>query len=191
MGVRLDSGDLVSLAKQVRAILDEAGLRDVKIMATSDLDERKIRDILAAGAPVDVFGVGTELATSGDAPAMGAVYKLVEMDTSGIKRYTAKFSQGKISTPGAKQVFRLADHDVLARAGECCAGNAEALLRPVILAGELVEPLPTLAAARKHAAACLAKLPPALLQLDTVESYRVEHSAELTTLIEQTRRNMP
>jgi nicotinate phosphoribosyltransferase len=190
-GVRLDSGDLVSLAKQVRAILDEAGLRDTKIMATSGLDEFKIRTILNAGAPVDVFGVGTELATSGDAPAMGAVYKLVEMDTCGIKRYTAKRSEGKISSPGAKQLFRLADHDVLARAGECCGGNAEALLRPVILDGELVEPLPTLAAARKRAAECLAKLPPALRSLDAAEPYRVEQSAELITLIEQTRRNMP
>ncbi len=190
-GVRLDSGDLVSLAKQVRAILDEAGLRDTKIMATSDLDEFKIRNILAAGAPVDVFGVGTELATSGDAPAMGAVYKLVEMDTCGIKRYTAKRSEGKISSPGAKQVFRLPDHDVLARSGECCGGNGEALLRPVILGGELIEPLPTVAAARQRAAECLAKLPPALRSLDMTEPYRVEHSAELLTLIEQTSRNLP
>ena len=190
-GVRLDSGDLVSLAKQVRAILDEAGLRETKIMATSDLDEFKIRNILAAGAPVDVFGVGTELATSGDAPAMGAVYKLVEMDTCGIKRYTAKRSEGKISSPGAKQIFRLPDHDVLARSGECCGGNGEALLRPVILGGELIEPLPTVAAARRRAAECLAKLPPALRSLDMAEPYRVEQSAELLTLIEQTRRNMP
>ncbi|MBI2680059.1 MAG: nicotinate phosphoribosyltransferase [Candidatus Solibacter usitatus] len=190
-GVRLDSGDLASLAKQVRAILDQAGLRDARIMATSDLDEFKIHDILAAGAPVDVFGVGTELATSGDAPAMGAVYKLVEMDMGGIKRYTAKRSQGKMSTPGAKQVFRLADHDVLARSGECCGGGAEALLRPVILAGELVEPLPTLVDARKRAAECLAKLPPALRSLEVVEPFRVEHSAELIALTEQTSRNMP
>ena len=64
-------------------------------MVSGDLDEYKIRDIVAAGAPVDAFGVGTELATSGDAPSMGTVYKLVEVDICGIKRFTAKFSQDK------------------------------------------------------------------------------------------------
>ncbi len=190
-GVRLDSGDLVSLAIQVRKILDDAGLRDAKIMATSDLDEHKIKKILDAGAPIDVFGVGTELATSGDAPAMGTVYKLVEIDICGIKRFTAKLSQGKISQPGAKQIFRTADHDVLARSGECKAGDAEALLRPVILGGELVEPLPSVADARRRATESLAKLPADLRRLDNPVPRRVEYSAELTTLMEQTRRNMP
>jgi nicotinate phosphoribosyltransferase len=73
-GVRLDSGDIVTLARKVRTILDDAGLPDAKIMASGDLDESKIRDIVAAGAPVDAFGVGTELATSGDAPSMGTAF---------------------------------------------------------------------------------------------------------------------
>ncbi len=177
-GVRLDSGDIVTLARKVRTILDDAGLRDAKIMASGDLDESKIRDIVAAGAPVDAFGVGTELATSGDAPSMGTVYKLVEVDICGIKRFTAKISQDKQTLPGAKQVFRLADHDVLARSAECCAG-AEALLRPVVLGGNLVESLP-----------CITKLSPALRSLDTVHQHPVEYSKDLTALIERTRRNM-
>lgn len=188
-GVRLDSGDIITLAREVRAILDDAGLRDAKIMASGDLDESKIRDIVAAGAPVDAFGVGTELATSGDAPSMGTVYKLVEVDICGIKRFTAKFSQEKETLPGAKQIFRLPDRDVLARSAECCSG-AEALLRPVILGGNLVESLPDARAARARAVACIAKLPQALRSLDTTHQHPVEYSKDLTALIERTRRNL-
>ena len=81
-GIRLDSGDFLTLSKQARAILDEAGLRDARIMASGDLDEWRIAELVAAGAPIDAFGVGTELATSGDAPSMGAIYKLVEIEGS-------------------------------------------------------------------------------------------------------------
>src|SRR3982751_6552213 len=76
-GVRLDSGNLVELSKQVRRILDDAGLQDAKIFATSDLDEYRVAEVIRAGAPLDAFGVGTQLATSGDAPSLSAVYKLV------------------------------------------------------------------------------------------------------------------
>ena len=189
-GVRLDSGNIVSLAGQVREILDQAGLHGAKIMASGDLDEYKIRDIVASGAPVDAFGVGTELATSGDAPSMGTVYKLVELDISGIKRFTAKFSEFKQTLPGAKQLFRLEDRDVLARSGECCTPGAEALLRPVILGGNLVEPLPDVHAARARAAEYLAKLPPEIRELDSSATYRVELSSDLEKLIERTRRNL-
>lgn len=188
-GVRLDSGDIIPLARQVRAILDEAGLQDAKIMVTGDLDEIKIRDIVSAGAPVDGFGVGTELATSGDAPSMGTVYKLVEVEICGIKRFTAKFSEQKETLPGAKQIFRLADRDVLGRAAECC-GGAEALLRPVILGGNLVEELPGVDAARAHAMESIAKLPAEFRGLDPAAPRRVEHSKDLTALIERTRRNL-
>jgi nicotinate phosphoribosyltransferase len=187
-GVRLDSGDIVTLARKVRTILDDAGLPDAKIMASGDLDESKIRDIVAAGAPVDAFGVGTELATSGDAPSMGTVYKLVEVDICGIKRFTAKLSQDKQTLPGAKQVFRLPNRDVLARSAECCAG-AEALLRPVVLGGNLVETLPDAGAARARALACIAKLPTELRSLDVAHQHPVEYSKDLTALIERTRRN--
>jgi len=188
-GVRLDSGDAVTLSKQVRAILDEAGLRDVKIMASGDLDEYKIREIVSAGAPVDAFGVGTEIATSADAPSMGTVYKLVELDICGIKRFTAKFSEQKETLPGAKQIFRLSGHDVLGRSGECCVGS-EALLRPVILGGNLVEPLSDVKSAKDRAAESLAKLPASLRSLETQDDYPVEVSSDLQALIERTRRNL-
>jgi nicotinate phosphoribosyltransferase len=187
-GVRIDSGDLLPLSREVRGILDGAGLQHAKIVASGDLDEHKIRDLVAGGAPIDSFGVGTQLATSADAPAMSAIYKLVELDVNGIQRFTSKLSEDKVSIPGAKQVFRDVARDVVARSGEC--GRGEALLRPVILAGRLVEPLPTLEQARRRAAESLGKLPAALRQLETAEPWPVIYSRELRELIEQTRRNL-
>lgn len=184
-GVRLDSGDFTAQSKQVRAILDEAGLHDAKIMASGDLDEYKIRDLLQAGAPLDAFGVGTQLATSADAPSMGAIYKLVELDVQGVKRFTAKYSEEKHSYPGAKQVFRDVARDVIARSGEC--GRGEALMRPVILGGRLVEPLPTIEQARARAAQSIAKLPPAVRGLEESVPWPVIYSRELRELIGQTR----
>jgi nicotinate phosphoribosyltransferase len=186
-GIRIDSGDFAELSRQARGILDDAGLRDAKIMVSGDLDEYVIRDLVAAGAAVDAFGVGTQLATSGDAPSMGAVYKLVELDITGIKRYTAKYSPEKHTLPGAKQVFRMEDRDVLARSGEC--GGGEPLLRPVILGGNLIEPLPDTAAARQRALESAAKLPARYRALEVTEPYPVEYSEELQLLLERTRAN--
>src|SRR5271170_4583733 len=186
-GVRLDSGNLVELSRQVRKILDDAGLKTAKIMATSDLNEYKILEFAAAGAPIDAFGVGTDLATSTDSPHLGVVYKLVELNG----RFTAKFSEDKHTFPGAKQVFRFASHDVIACSWECLGcgegePQAQALLRPVILRGKLIEPLPVASAARQHAAECIKRLPIAVRSLfDTGQEYRVEHSRELSALYEK------
>jgi nicotinate phosphoribosyltransferase len=186
-GVRLDSGNLVELSREVRKILDDAGLNNAKIMATSDLNEYKILEFAAAGAPIDAFGVGTDLATSTDSPNLGVVYKLVELDG----RFTAKFSEDKHTLPGAKQVFRFAGHDVIACSWECLgcgAGepSAQALLRPVMLSGKLIEPLPAANAARQHAAESVKRLPIAVRSLfDTGQEYRVEHSRELSALYEK------
>jgi nicotinate phosphoribosyltransferase len=184
-GVRLDSGNLVELAPAVRSILDEAGLRNAKIFATGDLDEHKIHELIAAQVPIDVFGVGTALATSSDAPSLGVVYKMVEIESDG-HRYTTKLSQHKHTLPGAKQIFRFADHDVLARATECIAcdsGTVEALQHPVILGGKLVEPLPTAAEARQNAQERLARLPAQCHSLFAAkEPWRVELSPELRNL---------
>jgi nicotinate phosphoribosyltransferase len=186
-GVRLDSGNLVELSRQVRKILDDAGLHSAKIMATSDLNEYKILEFAAAGAPIDAFGVGTDLATSADSPTLGVVYKLVELNG----RFTAKFSEDKHTLPGAKQVFRFATHDVIACTWECLGcgpgePEAKALLRPVMLGGNLVEPLPTAAAARQHASDSVKRLPTAVRSLfDTGQEYRVEQSHALLTLYEK------
>ena len=187
-GVRIDSGDSLALSRQVRAVLDAAGLADTEIMVTGDLDEYRIRDLVAAGAPVDSFGVGTQLATSGDAPYLNATYKMVELNIGGINRFTTKLSEDKISLPGSKQVFRDSERDVLARSGEC--GRGEALLRPVLLGGRLIEPLPTLEQARCRAAESLARLPQALRELEVAEPWPMVQSPELRALIDQTRRNL-
>lgn len=187
-GVRLDSGHLPSLSREVRAVLDQGGLPDAKIMASGDLDEYRIRDLVRSGAPVDAFGVGTQLATSGDAPAMGTIYKMVELDIGGIQRFTSKLSDDKVTFPGSKQIFRDVARDVVARSGEC--GKGEALLRPVILGGRLIEPLPSLEQARCRAAAAMASLPAALREFEVTEPWPVVYSRELRALIDQTRRNL-
>src|SRR5204862_6341871 len=168
--VRLDSGNLGELAVAVRRILNEAGLADAKIMVTGDLNEYKIQELMAARAPIDVFGVGTELATSADAPSLGVVYKLVELEEAGTLRYPVKLSHDKQTLPGAKQIFRHPDHDVLARASECYAcgeGGAacEALQRPVMIGGRLVEALPAVAEARSYASDSSGRLPASWLSL--------------------------
>ncbi len=172
-GIRLDSGDFATLSRQARAILDDAGLRDAKIMASGDLDERSIGELLAAGVPIDAFGVGTELATSGDAPSMGTIYKLVELGG----RYTAKWSEDKASLPGAKQVFRFADRDVLALADESCPDGAEALLRPVILSGQWFGEAPDIEAIRRRAAESVCGVRPRPVEL----------SGALTALVKRMR----
>jgi nicotinate phosphoribosyltransferase len=164
-GVRLDSGDLQNLSREVRRILDAAGLRDARIMASGDLDESRIADIVAAGAPVDAFGVGTELATSADAPSMGTIYKLVEIQRGAEIRYTAKSSPDKRTLPGAKQLFRYPEYDLLGLHNECAAGS-EAMLKPVIIGGRLLEPLPTATQIRARAAASLEQWPTGLRRTD-------------------------
>jgi nicotinate phosphoribosyltransferase len=186
-GVRLDSGNLVELARAVRKILDEAGLADARIMATSDLNEYKILEFAAAQVPIDVFGVGTDLATSTDSPNIGVVYKLVELEG----RFTAKFSEDKQTMPGSKQVFRFAAHDIIACDWEClgCGPDepvASALLRPVMLKGEVIADLPDAAAVRSHASESLSKLPAATRSLfDNEQQYPVEYSAPLLSLYDQ------
>jgi nicotinate phosphoribosyltransferase len=123
-GVRLDSGDLDVLSHKVRAILDDAGFSDVRIIASGDLDEYRIAHLRAAGAPIDAFGVGTRMGTSDDAPSLGVVYKLVD-DARGPK---LKLAEGKATLPGRKQIWRGDDHDVLGLVDEPVAGRA--LLAP-------------------------------------------------------------
>jgi nicotinate phosphoribosyltransferase len=197
-GVRLDSGNLGELAPVVRKILDDAGLADAKIMATGDLNEYKIHELMASRAPIDVFGVGTELSTSADAPSLGVIYKMVEMEDAHGRRYPIKLSQDKHTLPGAKQVFRYLDHDLLARSSECpsCPGGAgeqlgegiEALIKPVILGGRLVDRVASAEEARHHGMEALARLPAAVTSVfEGQDTWRVEKSHDLTALYESVR----
>jgi nicotinate phosphoribosyltransferase len=174
--IRIDSGDLEDLVRRARVILDERGRQDTRIMVSGDLDEERIERLVASGAPVDGFGVGTELITSRDAPAMGMVYKLVELDGQG--RY--KLSPGKKTYPMAKQVFRRRDadgrfaSDHVTRADESADG--EPLLVPVLRGGRLVAPLPSLEEIRARSRDQLAALPPRLLPLDARPDYPITYS---------------
>jgi nicotinate phosphoribosyltransferase len=187
-GVRLDSGDLVGLSREVRRILDEAGLRDAKIFATNDLNEHRLAELVQCGSCFDAFGVGTALATSSDAPTLSVVYKLVELKRKGETRYTAKFSDEKSTLPGAKQIYRYPDCDVVALYSECNADfEGEPLIRPVISEGEMVTDLPALTAVQKHAQSATAKLPKALHSLDEAPAYRVEISPRLLEMAQDLR----
>ncbi len=122
--MRLDSGDLLELSKQVRQILDDAGMSDTKIFASGDLNEYRIRELINRGARIDSFGVGTELATSYDAPALSGVYKLAALEKNGQFSMRIKLSHDKETYPGPKQVWRFSDetgrytHDLIALADE-------------------------------------------------------------------------
>src|SRR5262249_18402442 len=132
-------------------------------------------------APIDLFGVGTDLATSADAPTLSVVYKMVEIENGDGVRYPVKLSQDKHTLPGAKQVFRYPDHDVVGRPSETSSGQP--LLRPIIRNGALIEPPPSAEQARAYASASLAKLPaPCLALFEGQYSWKVEVSEELTGL---------
>jgi len=158
--VRLDSGDLDRLSREVRAVLDHAGRREIRICASGDLDEHRIAALVAAGAPIDSFGVGTQLGTSADAPSLGAVYKLVA-DATGPKM---KLSEDKVSFPGRKQVHRFeaggeADHDLLALRDEPVDGGRPLLGRVMTAGRRLAAPEP-LERARERCRAAVARCRP-------------------------------
>jgi nicotinate phosphoribosyltransferase len=182
-GVRLDSGDLAAHARAVRAILDEGGLRDVKIFASGGLDEHLLARHVAEGVPIDGYGIGTSLTTSTDWPALDCAYKLVAY--AGEPR--RKRSEGKATWPGAKQVWRSYENgrmagDRLGLAAERQEGAP--LLVPVMRGGRRIGPLPTLADARDRCARELAALPDALRRLDPAPAYPVEPTAALRALAE-------
>jgi nicotinate phosphoribosyltransferase len=187
-GVRLDSGDMAMLSKQVRERLDRAGLTTTKIFASSDLDEGPIANLLAAGAPIDMFGVGTALATSQDAPALSGVYKLVEF----AGRPSVKLSQDKPSHPGRKQIFRTSKDgcyvgDTVGLAGEALDG--EPLLACVMRNGKRLAPSPPLSEVREYTAQALRRLPVGVRALKNPARYPVQMSRILTSLWDLARRD--
>ena len=188
-GIRLDSGDLAELARQARRLLDEAGLKYVKIFASGDIDEYRIAELVAADAPVDSFGVGTRLAVALDAPTVGMVYKLVEY----AGRPRVKFSSHKETYPWRKQVFRTVESgrmvgDVIGRHDEALPG--EPLLHPVMRAGKrLPAGRVSLNEARHRTLQQLERLPEELRRLDAApRPYPVEVSKTLKNDLERLRK---
>jgi nicotinate phosphoribosyltransferase len=190
-GVRLDSGDLAADSMWVRKKLDEAGWGDVEIFMSGDLDEERISSLLDAGARVDTFGVGTSLSTSSDAPSLGVLYKLVELERRGEVLEAAKFSAAKVTYPGRKQVYRETDGgnyagDVIALEEEHMPG--EPLLVPVMRAGKRVSPVAPLAELQKRCQSQIECLPAAVRALAVSDpAYSVRHSARLEALLEEVR----
>jgi nicotinate phosphoribosyltransferase len=180
-GVRLDSGDLDRLSREVRAILDAGGFPDVRIVASGGLDEHDVAALLDAGAPVDVFGIGTRLDVSADAPSLDMAYKLVRFDG----RDVLKLSAGKETWVGGKQVVRRLDGagrlagDTLALQEEPVPGGAVGLLEPVMRGGELIRPHPGLAELRAHCEKELRALPDGLRRLRDAAVYAVSPSDAL------------
>jgi len=186
LGVRLDSGDLDALSRASRALLDDAGLPHARVFASGGLDEHEVHELVQASAPVDAFGIGTQLGVSADAPYIDSVYKLVEYDG----RAAMKLSSAKVSPPGRKQVWRrdAADHDdVLTLRDEAGPAGADAMLAPVMRGGRRLAPSPALAEAQVRFRTDLVHVPRKARRLTRPEHVVVPHSPALRELTERTR----
>ncbi len=186
-GIRLDSGDLDALSREARRLLDAAGLGSVTIFASGGLDEDAVARLVAAGAPIDGFGVGTDMGVSRDVPALDMAYKLVAY----AGRARTKLSPGKELLPGSKQIFRVerdgqADHDVIAARDERLDGRP--LLDTVMSGGRRCgQGVATLADARARARDELSRLP---AQAFAPDGYRVDVSPHLGRQLERLRREV-
>jgi nicotinate phosphoribosyltransferase len=179
-GVRIDSGDLIAMSRKVRTILDAGGLKDVIILVSGGVDEDFIANVVATGAPIDGFGVGASLDTSSDAPVLDCAYKLQEY--RGKPR--RKLSEGKVTWPGRKQVWRALKgshfaNDVISVETDKQPG--EPLVVQVMKDGKRMAPIESLAAMRERAARAMSRLPGSLRQLEPAQ-YPVKISDALEAL---------
>jgi nicotinate phosphoribosyltransferase len=191
-GIRLDSGELLELSREARRILDEAGMSDARIAASGDLAEDRIAELVASGAPIDLWGVGTDLGTSRDSPVVNGVYKLVARSHDGRWRGVWKHSADKSTVPWPKQVFRrrradgTMEGDVIGAADEPLEG--EPLLTPAMRAGEMLRH-ESLGEMRERSVGQLAALPEHLRRAaepDAGERYPVRYSDRLLDAVRNT-----
>ena len=192
--VRLDSGDVLALSRSTRRILDDGGLQSTRILASGDLNEHRIRALVAERAPIDGFAVGTALTTSEDAPALGGVYKLVQIEDADGTRDVMKRSAGKATWPGRKQVYRITDQgtairDVIAFEDEPIDGRP--LLEQVVARGERMLAPPSLPEVRARARRAIGELPSHLLQLDPSPAYDVAPSPRVADAIRPNQSSVP
>ncbi len=185
--LRIDSGNTVSLSKLARRMLDRRGLNYVKIFASGNLDEFKIKDLLDRGAKVDSFGVGTNMGVSLDAPSLDVIYKISEVtDSDGKFLPTMKLSKGKVTYPGRKQVFRVKDKkgrfikDILGLENEKIKGKP--LLRKVAERGRVIYNPPSLDVIKKFVKENLFRFPPELREVYSGYKYPVIISPKLKGL---------
>jgi nicotinate phosphoribosyltransferase len=188
-GVRIDSGDLATLAREVRKIFDAAEMREVKIIGSGGLDEYDLAEFSDANVPYDSYGVGTKMGISGDAPWLDIAYKLVDYDG----RPVLKLSSGKASWPGKKQVFRQRDRlgqlekDFVTLRNEKIP-SAEPLLRKVMDRGKRLAPLPSLEESRSTFAEEFGRLPEPIKAIRNPANNSVEFSPKLQALRQDTER---
>jgi nicotinate phosphoribosyltransferase len=186
IGVRLDSGDMVSLSREVRKIFDDAGLYDVKIYASSGFDEFKIAKVISEGATIDAFGVGTKVGVSADAPFVDVVYKMVRFKGRDVR----KLSPGKVTLAGEKQVFRKSDQngryleDIIGRRDEIIA-EGKPLLEKVMENGHLLRPHPQLQMLQEKFKENFAALDDGYKSIQNHKAYPVKLSTRLENLQER------
>ncbi|MFK4106306.1 nicotinate phosphoribosyltransferase [Streptomyces sp. NPDC019531] len=185
--VRLDSGDLGALAVRARAILDSAGLPDVRIVASGGLDEYSVDELVRSGVPIDIYAVGTRVGVSADAPFLDSAYKLVEYDG----RPVMKLSSAKVTAPGQKQVFRCPGYgDVIGVRDEQPPRQGEPLLVAVMERGRRTGERPTVGDSGERFTADLAGLPPAARRIRAPVAPRAVTSGQLASLTDQVRRRI-
>jgi nicotinate phosphoribosyltransferase len=195
--VRLDSGDILADSRFCREVLDDAGLREVQILASGDMDEYKIGNLVAAGAPIDAYGVGTALAVGAGSVehgvsggALGGVYKLVwyDADESGsadASEAPIKVAGPKSTWPGKKQVSRIGmfREDVIHLEDETPLTEGRSLLQPVARDGAILQgALPTLGEIREYATSSLAALPDKYKTIENPAEYPVRTSTRLNEM---------
>jgi nicotinate phosphoribosyltransferase len=178
VGVRLDSGDLGRLARSARSLLDDAGMPDAQIFASGGLDEYAIADLVASGAPIDAYGVGTKMGVCADAPYLDSVYKLVAY----AGRPVMKLSPGQVTEPGAKQVYRGPAGDVIALRAEPGPPGYEPLLVQVMRGGRRLTWIEPVTVAQRRCDADLAWLPPEAKALHAPAEVQVTVSPQLKAL---------
>ncbi len=190
--VRLDSGDLYDLSTRVRRILDEAGHPSTKIFASGDLNEYKIHDLVSRGVPIDAFGVGTELTTSREDPALPGIYKLVELRRGRRTIPRVKLSPFKVTIPERKQIHRVyaragyIDEDIVAIDDEPPPEpGAQPLLEKMIEKGHLVHRIPSLDEIRERRKVQVQSLPNEFKDITSVAEAPVRLSPRLSSLCER------
>lgn len=209
-GIRLDSGDLCELSLEARRRLDEAGFPDASIVASNDLDEHSIAELKSKGAKINIWGVGTRLATAYDEPALGGVYKMSAYQENGAWRHVIKLSEEKIkiSNPGVQQVRRFAYSDVLladvifdetSGISEPCTwvdergmqfpmpgdAQSEDLLEPAVRGGQVVYESPAIGEMRRRTQSQIGRLPESVARLDDPETFSVGLDSTLHRLKEE------
>jgi len=185
-GVRIDSGDLDELSREARHLLDQAGLSKAAIVASGNLDEFEVKRLLDSGAPIDVFGLGTRVGTSSDAPYLDTAYKLVQYG----EKPVMKLSEGKETLPGPKQVYRSDEGDLLTVRSDPPPFNGRALLEKFVSSGSRVRPPEPWQEANRRLWKDLEALPPAARQIESPAILEPEISPALHQLTEEVRSSL-